>query len=180
MALIADFPDLAGAAGPTANDLNTAVTKIVEQVGGVDGDGVLHPGNLESANHASGGFRLAQLREPAGVFPLSLRTVAVEDPTIVRLARSAGPVPYAFTIIGATVAAEGAGPPVIDKAGLLVYVDGVKKLDIAATSNLEQDVSLAVAAGEVVHVETQDVTYVSGGPAEEIRVTLWCKAPHRR
>jgi hypothetical protein len=176
MALIVGFPDLAAAAKPTVADLNTAVTKIVEQIGGVDGDGTHHAGNLGTANPVAAAFRNAHKAEPHSIFPISLRTV-IGAP----YSSSCGPLPADITVVGATIACEGGtgATAVLEAAGLTIFVDDVERASLAAAEALERDLYLSLGIGQVVRVEMADVTYRAGGPATEIRVTLWCKALHR-
>jgi hypothetical protein len=180
MALIVGFPNLAAAAKPTVADLNTAVTKIVEQIGGVDGDGVLHAGNLDTANLPAPGFRNYHKSEPYAVFPISVETLLpdISDAAKRPLGRTIGPFPMGARIVAATLAAEGAAGLALDAAGLLIYIDDVLVSDLAASAVLEWILSIEVPAGASVRVESQDPTY-SAGTATELRATLWFKALHR-
>jgi hypothetical protein len=176
MALIVGFPNLAAAAKPTPADLNAAVVKIAEQIGGVDGDGTHHAGNLGTANHVAPAFRNVHKAEPSSIFAISLRTM-IEAP----YSSSCGPLPLDITVVGVTVACEGGtgAIAVLEAAGLTIFVDDVEVASLPAEEALERDLYLSISAGRVVRVEMADVTYRTGGPAAEIRVTLWCKALHR-
>lgn len=184
MALIVGFPDIAASPKPSDADLNSACDKIVEQVGGIASDGTVHPGNLGLDNHvADVGFRNSQKKEPFGIFPISVRLLATEARTngavdAPWVARVIGPLPFDLTIVGASIANDGAD--VMDKAGLLIKRNGAAFSTIAASAEREWDLSLDVLAGDVLLVEANGITYASGGPASEIRATLWCKAAHRR
>ncbi|HEY6015721.1 MAG TPA: hypothetical protein VIU16_02955 [Gaiellaceae bacterium] len=177
MALIVDFPDLAAAAGPTDADLNAAVTKFVEQLGGVDGAGVLHAGNLDLTNHvATPGFRNAQKVEARSVMNVSLNLLATG--TEASTQRRVGPFPYDVRIVGAGVEADVPGGTVIDKAGLRITI-GDQIIDLPASVARQWAMAVEVPPGTAVYVEAIGVTYVSGGPATELRAGLWLSMEHR-
>jgi hypothetical protein len=186
MALIAGFPNLAAAAKPTAADLNSAITKIVEQIGGVDGEGVLHPGNLEVANHvAAPGFRNSQKLEPSAIFCVTAGTLlpdaaaGVYGPAAPRLmGQSIGPFPFDARIVGATLSAEGSGFT-LTEAGLKVFVNEEVAATLAAIPDRAWILDVLLRVGDVVRVESHGAVYSAGGPATELRAALWCKAYHR-
>jgi hypothetical protein len=179
MALIVGFPNLAAAAKPTVADLNAAAVKIVEQVGGVDGDGVLHPGNLDFANFPNALFRNAQKSEPYAPFSISVGTLLPDaaDAQARALGQSAGPFPFDVLLCGATLVAEGAGA-VLAVAGLRFFMDDQAVAAVGPDGTFAWDASLFVPAGALLRVESFDVTY-EAGVATEIRATLWFKALHR-
>jgi hypothetical protein len=177
MALIVGFPDFAAAVKPTVANLNAAVTKIVEQIGGVDGEGTLYPANLDTANIPAPGFRNSQKKEAHSVFAIS---VGLYNPDSYywlsgepynQLAKEIGPFPMDVQLVGASVAAEGAGA-VLSDAGLLLYSNDERAADLAASADLRWDLALTVPAGAVLRVEPQNETFSSGGKFGSTTITI--------
>jgi hypothetical protein len=175
MALIAGFPNLAAAAKPTAADLNSAVTKIMEQIGGVDGDGTHHAGNLEAANHvAAPGFRNAQKLEARSAFMATLSLLAA----YAGAQRRIGPFPYAARLEGVALSADLPAGTTLTKAGITLTI-GTQVVTLPASAGMSWTVDVLIPAGVVLLVEPLEVTYGAGGPATELRAAVWFSMEHR-
>jgi hypothetical protein len=192
MALIVDFPDFAATTKPDPADLNTAISKIVEQLGGVDGDGAIRPGGLDLTNHvAAVGFRNTQKREPRNILAL---TVDLNDnggapyTNGMTARRRAGPVPYRGEIVGIAISAglvEGMG---FDTAALTLRVgrrefkfgpDAISwdSSGFQFNADFRWAASVPIFAGESIYVEAALVPAVA--LPHSLLATVWIAVDHR-
>jgi hypothetical protein len=191
MALIVGFPDFAASAKPSPASLNDAVSKIVQQLGGVDGAGSIYPGNLDLTNHvAAVGFRNTQKRESRSVYALTidLNDNAAPFADSLTARRRAGPVSQDGQIVAVALSAGLIEGHIISSAQLTLtigrrsYKFGPDPVawDIsggAYNNDIRWETSIPVAEGESIYAVGATV----GGPGlpDYLIATVWIAADHR-
>jgi hypothetical protein len=179
VALIVGFPDIAASGVPSPTDLNTACAKVLEQIGGVTGDGTVYPGNLDGTNFAAdAGFRNEQKLEPRSIFAV---TVGASDVTGTATAIFNLPVDAELLSFGFCTD----GTAVLDTYTAHLSVNEEEVRSIASTGALPAANTpvtwvehRAIGAGAQVKVALENT--LASGALDGVGFTFLFAAPHRR
>lgn len=178
MALIVGFPDISADPIPYAAQFDLAVTKILEQIGGVDGASLAHAGNLDSSNFAAGaGFRNEQKLEPKSIFAVAADAL----PTFTGYACNFN-LPMDAELVAFGFCPDGTGLLQTYTVDLYVNDEKVRSESSAQAFSVANvpvmwDEQRLIGAGAHVKVV---FTHTETGTITGLNVSFWFKALHRR
>lgn len=169
-------PDLWGE--DLAGNLNSAVTAVLEQIGGVDGDGVRHAGNLDATNlTAAPGFVAAQKEKARSVFALPVRRADTDSMEV-------GPFSDPVTIVGVRYEPPPGGTDAWTTTVTIdIKIHGQKVATFTQSPPVPVNVEGATAAAVTIQageVATFEMSGTGGGTGGDCGVLVHFAASHRR